>query len=247
MQPVPPARNLPPPPGSGDAAPFLCEDAARAALLDAARAMVPLGINHGSAGNLSIRWHRGGADGFLVTPSALPYERCELDDVVWLSLVAPQAGAEPVVDGRRRPSSEWRFHHDLYAHRADLRAIVHTHAPYCTALACLPRVQREGIPPFHYMVAVAGGRDVRCAPYATFGTQALSDHALAALQDRRACLLAHHGMIATGASLDAALALAVEVEAMARAYALALQLGGPALLSDAEMARVLERFADYRP
>jgi len=209
--------------------------------------MAPLGINHGSAGNLSIRWHRGGADGLLITPSALPYERCGIDDVVWLSLVAPGASTEPRVDGRRRPSSEWRFHHDLYAHRADLQAIVHTHAPHCTALACLPRVQREGIPPFHYMVAVAGGRDVRCAPYATFGTQALSDHALAALQDRRACLLAHHGMIATGASLEAAMALAVEVEAMARAYALALQLGGPALLSDDEMARVLERFADYRP
>jgi L-fuculose-phosphate aldolase len=107
-------------------------------------------------------------------------------------------------------------------------------------------VQREGIPPFHYMVAAAGGRDIRCAPYATFGTQALSDHALAALADRRACLLAHHGMIATGDSLAGALALAVEVEALARAYAQALQLGGPALLSDAEMARVLERFADYR-
>jgi len=247
MQPVPSPSDARPPPWPDAAAPFDSEDAARAALLDAARAMAPLGINHGSAGNLSVRWHRGGADGFLVTPSALPYERCEVDDVVWMSLVAPGAGAEPAIDGRRRPSSEWRFHHDLYAHRADLRAIVHTQAPHCTALACLPRVQREGIPPFHYMVAVAGGRDVRCAPYATFGTQALSDHALEALRDRRACLLAHHGMIATGASIEAALALAVEVEAMARAYALALQLGGPALLSDDEMARVLERFADYRP
>jgi L-fuculose-phosphate aldolase len=232
---------------TGDAAGFDTEDAARAALLDAARAMTPLGINHGSAGNLSVRWHRGGADGFLVTPSALPYDRCGPDDVVWLSIVPPGAGAAPVIDGRRRPSSEWRFHHDLYAHRCGLSAIVHTHAPHCTALACLPRVQRDGIPPFHYMVAAAGGRDIRCAPYATFGTQALSDHALAALHERRACLLAHHGMIATGDSLEAALALAVEVEALARAYAQALQLGGPALLSDDEMARVVGRFADYRP
>jgi L-fuculose-phosphate aldolase len=229
---------------------FATEDHARAAVLDTARAMAALGINHGSAGNVSLRWHRGGADGFLATPSALPYDRCTPDDVVWASIVAGPAGGappEPVFDGRRRPSSEWRFHHDLYARRADVRAVVHTHATHCTALACLPAVQRDGIPPFHYMVAVAGGADIRCAPYATFGTQALSDHALAALEGRRACLLAHHGMIATGASLDAALALAVEVESLARAYAVALQLGGPALLPADEMERVLVRFSDYRP
>jgi L-fuculose-phosphate aldolase len=227
---------------------FANENAAREAVLAAARAMTPLGINHGSAGNLSLRWHRGGADGFLVTPSALPYERCGIDDLVWLSIVGPDGDASTrMVDGPRRPSSEWRFHHDLYARRTDLRAVVHTHAVHCTALACLPAVQRDGIPPFHYMVAAAGGRDIRCAPYATFGTQALSDHVLAALDGRRACLLAHHGMIATGATLDAALALAVEVESLARMYAQTLQLGGPALLPDDEMARVLERFADYRP
>jgi L-fuculose-phosphate aldolase len=236
-------------PTPADAA-FATEDHARAAVLDTARAMAAHGINHGSAGNVSLRWHRSGADGFLVTPSALPYDRCAPDDVVWVSLPPPAAGgasAAPVFDGRRRPSSEWRFHHDLYAGRADVRAVVHTHATHCTALACLPAVQRDGIPPFHYMVAVAGGADIRCAPYATFGTQALSDHALAALEGRRACLLAHHGMIATGASLDAALALAVEVESLARAYAIALQLGGPALLPADEMARVLVRFSDYRP
>jgi L-fuculose-phosphate aldolase len=229
---------------------YACEDAARAALLEAARAMAPLGINHGRAGNVSVRWHRGGADGFLVTPSALAYERCTVDDVVWMSIEPRPAGGgrvEPTADGHRRPSSEWRLHHDLYAHRDTDRAVVHTHATHCTALACLPDVQRRGIPSFHYMVAVAGGADIRCAPYATFGTQALSDHAIAALDGRRACLLAHHGMIATGTSLDAALALAVEVESLARAYALALQLGGPALLPDDEMARVVARFADYRP
>jgi L-fuculose-phosphate aldolase len=227
---------------------FANEDAAREAVLAAARAMTPLGINHGSAGNVSLRWHRGGADGFLVTPSALPYERCGIDDLAWLSIAMPGGGpATPVVDGPRRPSSEWRFHHDLYARRSDVRAVVHTHATHCTALACLPAVQRDGIPPVHYMVAAAGGRDIRCAPYATFGSQALSDHALAALEGRRACLLAHHGMIATGLTLEAALALAVEVESLARMYAQALQLGGPAVLPDDEMARVLERFADYRP
>jgi L-fuculose-phosphate aldolase len=123
---------------------------------------------------------------------------------------------------------------------------VHTHASHCTTLACLPAVQRGGIPAFHYMVAVAGGHDIRCAPYATFGTQQLSDHALAALAGRSACLLANHGMVAVGATLEAALATAVEVEALARMYWQALQLGEPVVLPDDEMARVLERFADYR-
>jgi L-fuculose-phosphate aldolase len=212
--------------------------------------MTGLGLNHGSAGNLSVRWHRGGADGLLITPSALAWDLCTVDDVVWMPIVAaPPDGTPvaPVPDGRRRPSSEWRFHHDLYARRADVRAVVHAHAPHSASLSCLPRVQRDGIPAFHYMVAAAGGTDVRCAPYATFGTQALSDHALAALQGRRACLLAHHGLIAVGTTLEAALGLAVELEWLARAYAQALVLGEPAILPADEMTRVLERFADYRP
>jgi L-fuculose-phosphate aldolase len=221
----------------------MTEDQARQAIIDLARSMTGHGINHGSAGNVSMRWHRGGGDGFLVTPSALPYDQCTIDDIVWMSV----ATNDPVIDGRRRPSSEWRFHHDLYAHRADAQAIVHTHAPHCAALACLPRIQREGIPAFHYMVALAGGHDIRCAPYATFGTQALSDHVLAAMTDRRACLMAHHGMLAIGASLDAALALAIELEWLARTYTQTLQLGGPALLSAHEMDRVLEKFSSYRP
>jgi L-fuculose-phosphate aldolase len=222
------------------------EDDVRRALLDAARSLDRLGLNHGSAGNLSVRWHRGGSDGLLVTPSALPYDRCTTDDLVWMPIVADRS-RDPRPDGRRRPSSEWRFHHDLYACRDDVHAVVHTHAPHCTALACLPSIQRDGLPAFHYMVAAAGGGDVRCAPYATFGTQALSDHALAALEGRRACLLAHHGMIAVGATLEAAMALAVELEWLARTYALALSLGGPATLPADEMARVVERFRDYRP
>ena len=149
------------------------------------------------------------------------------------------------LDGEARgsllPSSEWRFHRDIYVARADAHAIVHTHAPFATSLACLHR----GIPPFHYMVAVAGGNDIRCAPYATFGTQELSDHALAALAGRDACLLANHGMIALGASLAKALALAVEVETLAEMYWRALQIGEPVLLSDAEMDVVLEKFRTY--
>ncbi len=226
------------------------EDQARAAIIAAARSMTTLGINHGSAGNVSVRWHRGGSDGLLITPSALPCSACTPDDIVWLSLTRAAEGEGdrlPLADDRRRPSSEWRFHYDIYARRPDVAAVVHTHAPACAALSCLPAIQRDGIPAFHYMVAAAGGTDIRCAPYATFGTQALSDHALAALHHRRACLLAHHGMIATGTTLDAALALAVEVEWLARTYAQALQLGGPAILSDEAMAQVIDRFADYRP
>ena len=235
---TPPDRVDPPAP---------VEDDLRRRVIEAAQAMSRNGLNHGSAGNLSVRWHRGGADGLLITPTALPCDRCTPDDLVWLPIVPRGDEADPHPDGLRRPSSEWRFHRDLYRHRADVHAVVHAHPPHGAALACLPAIQRDGIPPFHYMVAAAGGTDIRCAPYASFGTQALSDHALAALEGRRACLLAHHGTIAVGASLEAALALAVELEWLCRTYALALQLGGPARLSETQMQAVLERFADYRP
>lgn len=221
---------------------FATEDEARVAVIAACRALSAQGLNHGKSGNVSVRWHRGGADGLLVTPSALPYEAMTPDDLVWMSLADP-----PVVDGARRPSSEWRFHHAILGSRPDMGAVVHAHAPHATALACLPRVQREGIPAFHYMVAAAGGRSIPCAGYATFGTDALSAAALAALQGVRACLLANHGLIACGVTLERAMALAVEVEALARMYALLLPLGEPVVLSDEEMSRVLERFADYRP
>ena len=219
------------------------EAAARAALIDCARRMNALGINQGKSGNVSVRW-RGpdGRDGLLVTPSGLPYADTEPRHLAWMPL---QARDERDAVGPLAPSSEWRFHRDIYSHRADAGAIVHTHAPHATALACLPRVQRDGIPAFHYMVAVAGGERIGCARYETFGTQALSDAAIEALGGRRACLLANHGMIALGGTLEAALALAVEVEALARMYALALSLGEPVVLPADEMARVLERFQTY--
>jgi len=204
--------------------------ALRMRIIATAREMNALGINRGKSGNVSARTDAG----FLITPSGLPYDRTQPGDVV---LVRSDGSAA----GRRAPSSEWRFHRDIYATRADVSAIVHTHSPFATTLACLDR----GIPAFHYMVAVAGGSDVRCAPYATFGTQALSDHALRALEGRRACLLAHHGMIAVGASLDAALALAVEVETLAEMYWRALSIGEPAVLPDDEMAAVVARFTTY--
>lgn len=202
----------------------------RQPLVDAARRMNASGITQGKSGNLSVRC----AEGFLITPSGLPYERLTAAD---LSLVHPDGTAQ----GPLAPSSEWRFHRDIYAARAEANAVVHCHSPYATTLACL----RRGIPAFHYEVAFAGGADIRCADYATFGTQELSDHALRALDGRRACLLANHGALAFGPTLEAAFGLAEKVEALARMYWQALQVGEPAILDAAEMARVLERFKDY--
>ena len=206
----------------------------RESVIATALAMNAAGINRGKSGNVSARMHHEEFDGFLVTPSGLPYAETTPGDIVAMTIQGEALGD-------RVPSSEWRFHRDIYASRRDVLAIVHTHAPFATSLACLHR----GIPSFHYMVAVAGGADIRCAPYATFGTQELSDNALAALAGRNACLLANHGMIALGASLAHALALAVEVETLAEMYWRALQIGEPILLSGAEMAVVLEKFATY--
>ncbi len=245
---------------------FPHEFAARGGLIAACRQLAARGVNQGKAGNASLRWDRGSRPGLLVTPSALPYECMTPADIVWLSIElvaesgegsgegtgrpAQAAGAVPaVVDSAagRRPSSEWRIHRDIYGDRPDAGAVVHAHPPHATALACLPAVQKAGIPAFHYMVAIAGGHDIRCASYATFGTPALSNAALAAMAGRRACLLAHHGIVALGASLAAALALAEEVETLSRMYHLACQLGEPALLGRDEMDRVLGLFAGYRP
>ena len=192
--------------------------------------MNELGINQGKSGNVSARSEHG----FLVTPTGIAYEETKPEQIVAMNM-------DGTHEGSVLPSSEWRFHRDIYAARIEVNAIVHTHAPYATTLACMDR----DIPPFHYMVAVAGGGDIRCAPYATFGTQQLSDHVLIALQGRLACLMSHHGMIACGESLQKALALAVEVESLARMYWQALQIGEPALLSEAEMRVVIDKFQTY--
>ena len=204
--------------------------ALRLAVVRTARDMNALGINRGKSGNVSARIDGG----FLVTPSALPYEQTAPEDIVAVD-------RDGEARGRRAPSSEWRFHRDIYAARAEVMAIVHAHSPFATTLACLDR----GIPAFHYMIAVAGGSDIRCAPYATFGTQELSDHALRALEGRKACLLAHHGMITVENSLEQALALAVEVETLAEMYWRALQIGEPRVLDSPEMDAVLRGFRDY--
>lgn len=202
----------------------------RKEIVATALAMNALGINRGKSGNVSARWK----DGFLITPSGLPYEQTRPADIVFVD-----GRGKPT--GKRLPSSEWRFHHDIYHTRRDAQAVVHAHSSFATTLACLG----IDVPAFHYMIAVAGGNSIRCAPYATFGTQELSDLALKALSDRNACLLANHGMIATGDSLKHALALAVEVEALCEQYWRTLQIGKPAILSDAEMESVLEKFKSY--
>ncbi len=209
--------------------------ALREQLAAIARETVRMGLNRGASGNVSVR---DGA-GFLITPSGRPYERLQAADLVFLGdCSSPEARFEG-----GRPSSEWRIHRDVYAARPDAGAILHAHPVHCTALACL----RRPLPAFHYMVAVAGGRDIRCATYATFGTQELSDNTLEALRGRRACLMANHGLLCLGRDLEQALSLAVEVENLACSYLACLAVSEPRILDDAEMDRVLEKFRDYGP
>ena len=208
----------------------MTEHELRKQIILTAVAMNSLGINRGTSGNVSARWKRG----FLITPSGRRYEDTKPADLVFVD-----AAGKP--HGKWAPSSEWRFHHDIYLSRSDANAVVHTHSSFATTLACLGK----GVPAFHYMIAVAGGNDIRCAPYATFGTQKLSDNALKALFGRKACLLANHGMIAIGNNLERALSLAVEVEALCEQYWRALQIGKPKILSAREMNTVIGKFSSY--
>lgn len=207
------------------------EDVLRTDLVCTARRLHELNLSAAATGNVSVRC----GPGYLVTPSGMDYQSVTADDLVWLDV----DGGVP--EGQRRPTSEWRMHVAIYQARPEFAAIVHTHSAHATALACL----RREIPPFHYMVTKAGGDNIRCADYATFGTQALSNNALQALADRRACLLANHGLIAAGATLATALQLAWEVEELARQYCLLLPLGEPVLLDAEELQRVSAQFADY--
>jgi L-fuculose-phosphate aldolase len=203
----------------------------RAALVAACRELTRRGLTYGTSGNISLRRDAGH---FYISPTGMEYETLEAEDVPLMRL-------DGIWFGRRRPSSEWRFHRDILAARREVGAIVHTHSRYAAALAC----QGRGIPAFHYMVAVAGGNDIRCAPYATFGTQALSDAALAALEGRHACLLANHGVIATAPDLPRALTLAGEVENLAAQYCASLAIGEPRVLDAREMSRIVEKFRTY--
>ncbi len=203
----------------------------RESLIEACRELTRRGLTHGTSGNVSARRDE---NTFFISPTGMPYEALLPDDIPLMALDGRWFG-------RRRPSSEWRFHRDIFKSRSDVAAIVHTHSRFATALACHGR----GIPAFHYMVAVAGGADIRCAPYRTFGTQALSDAAVIALEDRRACLLGNHGLIAVGANLSAALALAGEVENLAAQYCASLAIGAPHILDATEMNAIIEKFRHY--
>ena len=203
----------------------------REQLLTVAQKLITTGLNKGTAGNASVRCEGG----FLVTPSGMAVEDMSASSMVKMQF---DGSYEP----EKIPSSEWRFHRDILQSRADVSAIVHTHSMFATTLACL----HKDIPPFHYMIAVVGGDTIRCAPYALFGSQALSDNALAALIDRKACLLANHGMIALGRDLDDALAVTVEVENLCEQYWRILQLdANPPLLNEAEMREVFQQFKGY--
>jgi L-fuculose-phosphate aldolase len=208
------------------------EKAKRQSIIDACLRMNALGINQGTSGNISLRHD----DGMLITPTSVPYEAMQPEQIVFMTL-------DGALDAKQRPSSEWHFHRDILKARPEVNAVVHAHPPYSTILA----IMGLEIPPVHYMIACAGGDTIRCAPYATFGTEELSQHAVAALKDRSACLLAHHGMIAVGPSLQKAMWLAVEIETLARQYHGCLQIGTPRLLPSEEIENVRSRMAGYGP
>ena len=202
----------------------------RQQLIDTALAMNTSGLNQGTSGNLSARCE----DGFLITPSGMDYAGLSTNDIVWMDY-------EGNIQGARKPSSEWRFHAAIYQHRAEANAVLHAHPVSCSTLACL----NKGIPAFHYMVAIAGGKDIRCADYATFGTPELSAFVINALQDRKACLMAHHGLTCFEKDLPRALALAIEVEHLATVYSRILAIGEADVLTDDEMKKVLNKFSSY--
>lgn len=206
------------------------ELALRTELIEACRSMNRLGINKGTAGNISVRH----GDGFLISPTGIPYDKLVPEHVVAMNWDASFSGDV-------LPSSEWRFHRDILQARPDLGAVVHTHSTHATALAIMGRE----IPAIHYGIAGAGGDTIRCAPYELFGTQALADRVLEAMEGRRACLLAHHGMIAAHVSIARALALAVTVEELAQLYLLCLPLGSPPVLSKEQIAEVLVKYKTY--
>jgi L-fuculose-phosphate aldolase len=205
-------------------------DELRRALIATAQRLTALDLARNTSGNVSQRVEGG----LLITPTGMVYDRLEPADIVFLD-------HDGTPHGRRLPSSEWRFHRDILAARPEMNVVLHGHPPFASSIACL----REGIPPFHYMVAKAGGADIRCAGYATFGTEALSREAVRALEGRKACLLANHGLIAVASDLAAAVTLAIEVETLAEMYWRARQIGTPVLLDADEMARVVEKFKTY--
>ncbi len=203
----------------------------RQQLLDISRRLVELGLNRGSSGNASVRL----GDGMLITPSALPVSEMSSESMVRMDL-----GGNVLQGGK--PSSEWRFHRDIFVSRPEINAVIHTHSIYATTIACL----RKDVPPVHYHIAITGGDTIRCTPYSVFGEQTLSDHALEALRERKACLLGNHGMIVLGTDLADALAVAVEVEFVCEIYWRTLQAGEPQILTPQQMYEVKQKFVEYK-
>ncbi|MBW8078445.1 MAG: class II aldolase [Gallionella sp.] len=203
----------------------------RTELLNATCHLVELGLNRGASGNASVR----DGDGMLITPSALLVSQMTLESMVRMDLQGK------VLQGGK-PSSEWRFHRDILVSRPEINAVIHTHSTFATTIACL----RRDVPAVHYMIALAGGDTIRCTPYSVFGEQELSDHALEALQGRKACLLGNHGMIALGKDLEDALAVAVEVEFLCEIYWRTLQIGEPHILTSQQMHDVKQKFVEYK-
>jgi L-fuculose-phosphate aldolase len=205
----------------------------REEIIAQARWMNASGLNQGTSGNISARY----GDRMLITPSATPYDAMEPEMIASM----PIEGDYGSWDGPLKPSTEWRFHLDIMKAKPEVGAVVHTHSTYATVLA----IAGKSIPACHYMIAAFGGMEIRCAPYATFGTKELSVHAIKALEGRTGCLLANHGMIATGATLAKAMWLAVELETIAKQYYMSLLIGGPNLLSEAAIAATVKSFGSY--
>ena len=190
------------------------------------------------SGNISLRSKEKGTDGYLITPSGKKYETLKPEDIVFMSLNEEVEKK----DSDNNPSSEWRFHRDIYLNKKNAQSIVHAHSPHATAVSS----HGKTIPPFHYMIALAGGEDIKCAEYATFGTEELSKNVIKALKDRSACLMSNHGQVAFGINLEEAFELAQEVENICHQYTIALKLGQPKILSFEEMKKVLDKAKNYK-
>jgi len=204
-----------------------------ATLIEAALHLEQIGLNHGATGNCSCR----DGDTYLITPSGIDTQNLSEDKVVRMDFAGNIINSIPNL----KPSSEWRFHKDIMSQRKEVGAVVHTHSIYASTVSLFG----DTLPPFHYMIAVAGGDSVRCAPYAMFGTQELSDNIIGALIDRKACLIANHGLVAIGDNLKEALQIAEEIEHLCQLYIEARKLGEPNLLSKKQMSEVIDRFQTY--
>ena len=190
------------------------------------------------SGNISLRSEENSTDGYLITPSGKKYEKLKPEDIVFMGLNEEEENN----DSTNKPSSEWRFHRDIYLNKKEAKAIVHAHSPHATAVSS----HGKPIPPFHYMIALAGGEDIKCAKYATFGTEELSDNIIKALENRSACLMSNHGQVAFGKNLEEAFELAQEIENICHQYTIALKLGKPKILSFEEMKKVLDKAKNYK-